>query len=418
MGVSPMFFFFLVIPAKAGIQKKLKPRSLSVSYATSCKTNLQLDSRDCVFILVVFIVREIIMASKNFYSPLAWCLALICLVSPSWADEPLAITGLGKYSMPTGTPGGLSGITWAGGNSYYVVEDSGSRMYPLTVNLNVSGTVASTSLGSSVTLAGSEDIEGVAYDSSSSSLYVSGETDATIKQYNPAGGAAASTVTVPAVFTGYRTNYSLESLAMRSGNLEMWTANEEALANDGPLSSSTAGTVVRLQKFTRATVNDSFTAAGQWAYQTDPHTGTPAIGTPRSGVSDMCVLPNGKLLVLERELGGTGALPTFRNRIYEIDLDGATDTSAITALDGATYVLAAKTRLWEANFGITDNFEGMCLGPKLADDSYSMLLISDGDSPLAKSLYALKITGTVPEPTSLGILAMSLLAMLRRRAGR
>jgi len=131
--------------------------------------------------------------------------------------------------MPTGTPGGLSGITWAGGNSYYVVEDSGSRMYPLTVNLNVSGTVASTSLGSSVTLAGSEDIEGVAYDSSSSSLYVSGETDATIKQYNPAGGAAASTVTVPAVFTGYRTNYSLESLAMRSGNLEMWTANEEAL---------------------------------------------------------------------------------------------------------------------------------------------------------------------------------------------
>ena len=343
------------------------------------------------------------------------CLAL--------AGDPLSISGVGIYSLGPGAPEGLSGITYAGTNQYYAVNDSGALMYPLTINLNAtSGAISSASVGSSVTLAGT-DLEGMAYDAPNNSLYVSDETGATVKEYNLSGGNL-STVNVPTIFASYRTNYSLESLSMRADGLQMWSANEEALydlgtgVDDGPLSTTLTGTIIRLQRFTRTTVGGSWTANGQWAYHTDPISGTPTVptGLERSGVSDLCVLPNGKLLVLERELGGSGTFPDFRNRIYEVDHAGATDVSAITSLNGAVYTPVSKSMLWGGDF-LTDNFEGLCLGPQLDNGAYSLLMVSDGDGPASESLYSLQLGGEVPEPATLGLLGLAAFCLLvfRRR---
>jgi hypothetical protein len=140
-------------------------------------------------------------------------------------------------------------------------------------------------------------------------------------------------------------------------------------------------------------VQAAWTASGQWAYVSDPISGIPLFGSgsERSGVADLCVLPDGKLLVLERELGGS-FVPDFRNRIYEVNTSGATDVSAITALNGATYTPVGKTKRWEADFA-TDNYEGLCLGPRLNGEALSLLLISDGDGEAGEKLYALKLTG-------------------------
>ena len=185
----------------------------------------------------------------------------------------------------------------------------------------------------------------------------------------------------------------------QAGGQSLWTANEEALygtstlgvtIDDGGISTSSYGTIVRLQKF-----NSSLNPSGQWAYKVDQHKGDPFSGTPASGVSDLCVLPDGKLLVLEREVGGF--IPSFRNRIYQVDFTGATDVSGDHTLhDFPESEMVTKTLLWEGNFGLNNNFEGLCLGEQLDNDNdYSLLMISDGDGTPNESLYALRLSGDI-----------------------
>jgi len=341
-------------------------------------------------------MASLIGQENGWIGELALIVLCVAWASVAQAEQPLTISAVGVFN-PTGAPEGLSGIAYAGGSQYYAVDDSGALMHPLTIDLNTAtGAITSASFASAVTLAGS-DLEGIAYDHAGASVYVSDESGATIREYSLTG-LNLSTVFVPTVFDSYRSNFSLESLTIRAGGHEMWTANEEALFNtgngvdDGSRSSSSTGSVVRLQRFTRTTPADPWIANGQWAYQTDPHSGATIVGGERSGVSDLMVLPNGKLLVLEREFGGL--LPNFRSRVYEVTLTGATDTSSITSLNGAAYNLATKSLLWQGDFAL-DNFEGLTLGPRLDNGAFSALLISAGDDQPHESLYSLILAGTV-----------------------
>ncbi len=328
--------------------------------------------------------------------------------------QTLEIKSVEKYNI-SGMPEGLSGLTWASGNQYYAIEDSGARLHPLTIQINsATGAVTSASFSSYITLSGS-DLEGVAYNAANNSVYVSDESGATIKEYNLTG-TYLSSVNVPDVYNNYRSNLSLESLSLQTGHLSMWTANEEALTVDGPRSTTSNGTVIRLQKF-----NSSLVPAGQWAYITDPLTGEGPDDENYEcgGVSDLCVLPNGKILLLERELDITGYLfgvpiPKFHSRIYEVEFTGADDVSGINSLVGASYTPLIKHPLWEESF-LLANFEGLALGPELDNGDYSLLLISDGDSGLDKSLYSLQLIGDVPEPASASLLLLGAMAILRRR---
>ncbi len=344
---------------------------------------------------------------------------LFCVVISSFCYAQLSITDVGKYNIlgvPTDQEG-LSGITWAGGSRYYAVEDSGGRLHKLTINIDLSTgqIIGNPTDDSQVTLSGRTDLEGIAYIGNGE-VYVSDETGATITKYNTSGGNSIGAVNVPDIYTAYRSNKSLESLTINPSKTIMWTANEEALngttnnevnVDDGPEASSSTGTVVRLQKFVRN--GDNWITSGQWAYETEAVQGL----SGNRGVSDLCVLPSGQVLVLEREAYWNGSLwgdtIDFRNAIYLIDLADATDVSDITSLNGASYTTVSKELLWSKTFD-NDMYEGICLGPQLNDGSYSLLLISDGDTidpPLGdnqdvnESIYALEISGVIPEPTVL-----------------
>jgi hypothetical protein len=322
---------------------------------------------------------------------------LTSIANPLPTVGAISITSVGGV-VRNSTDEGLSGLTFAGGTQYYAINDSGALLHPMTIVVDPgSGAISSHSFGSTVALIGI-DTEGVAWDPSSAGVWVSDEWGATIKRFSTNGAHQAS-VTVPNVYASYRSNFSFEALSMRGDSLELWTANEEALYNasagvdDGSLSTTSAGSVVRLQRFTRLSVHDAWSADGQWAFRTDSISGIPAFGSGSelSGVVDLCVLPDGTVLVLERELGGS-FIPGFRSRIYEIDTGAATDVSAIASLSGATYTLVTKTLRWGQDFA-TDNYEGLCLGPRLNDGSVSLLMISDGDGGADDSLYALKLSG-------------------------
>ena len=327
---------------------------------------------------------------RLLFTPL--CLAL--------ADPPAAsawsITAVGEVSRAA-TPTGLSGLTYAGGTLYYAVNDSGALIYPMSIGINLgTGSITSNISGAGVTLSGA-DLEGIAYNPAGNSVWVSDETGATIKEYSTSG-SLRGTVPVPANQLAYRGNFSLEALTVRGDGLEMWTSNEEALSNsvysvnDGPLSSKSAGSVVRLTRFIRPDVQAAWTASGQWAYLTDPIEGDPYQNSQRSGAADLCVLPDGTLLVLEREMSVKTFFPTFRARIYAVTFTGATEVSGITSLNGASYAKVAKTRLFDANTFFS-NYEGLCLGPRLNDGSLSLVMIADGDDSADETLYALKLSG-------------------------
>lgn len=313
----------------------------------------------------------------------------------AFGQAPLTITEAGLFTRAP-EPAGLSGIAYAGGDRYFSVNDSGGTLHPMTIKIDfATGSITGCVVEAAVALGG-VDLEGVAYDPANGSVYTSDEADASIRQHTVTGEYRGA-LPVPANLTAFRNNFSLESLSMRGNGLELWTCNEEALynatlgVNDGSLSTTTQGSLVRLTRFARQDVHAPWAFTGQWAYRTDPIRGNILPGVSRSGVADLCALPDGSLLVLEREFS-VDFFHSFKTRIYRVAIGGATDVTALDSLSGATFTPVEKTLLWDRNTAFM-NFEGICLGPRLDDGSLSLVLISDGDDEAYEALFALKLAG-------------------------
>lgn len=318
------------------------------------------------------------------------------------ASAALSITTVSQAARPSSSTYGaeqISGITYAGGDLYYAVDDNDVKLYPIMLKINRdTGSLASgtngMSIGTGVVMSGSHDMEGCAFDPASGKVWISQETSALIREFDPAMGTLLRSAPVPAIQKQYAGNYSLEALTISGDGMTMWTANEEALKVDGELATNSVGSVVRLTRFTRAAVHDNWTPNGEWAYVTEP-IGSVKDEHTRSGVSGLCALPDGTLLVLERRCyNPEGFFPDFQVRIYQVDFTGADDVSSIASLKTATYKKVSKTQLWEYHHGNNmPNYEGMCLGPSLNDGSCVIVLVSDGGSYAEEGVFVLKLTG-------------------------
>ena len=110
----------------------------------------------------------------------------------------------------------------------------------------------------------------------------------------------------------------------------------------------------------------------------------------------MVALDGGDLLSLENILQGdaAGATETII-RVYHVSLAGATDVSApefSSGLIGREYQPVGKRLLIELRLGGTEsNYEGMCLGPRLANGDYSLLLVRDNNAGSDQSIHALRL---------------------------
>lgn len=334
---------------------------------------------------------------------IALCAALLAATGA----EALTVTRVSQVTRPSSSTYGaeqISGITWAGGNLYYAVDDADKKLYPLTLDIGADGSLAPSNItiGAGVTMSGADDMEGCAFDPASGKVWVSMEkynanTSASVWEYDPETGTCLRTAPVPALQQQCYDNYSLEALTLSGDGLTMWTCNEESLKCDGTNSTLTAGTTVRLTKFTRSRLGADWVCNGEWAYLTEPiaeNSSQYLASSARCGVSALTALPDGTLLVLERGYRGWGSLADdFKNYIYAVDFSGATEISGIASLKNATDVVRVKkTKLWSDMELKAVNYEGMCLGPRLSDGSVVLVVVADGGSGGNEKIMTLKLT--------------------------
>ena len=310
------------------------------------------------------------------------CAALLLVLSFAAiaATEIEGVPGQDSFSFEYRGATDFSGLTWAGGSDYFTVSDKVRAIFPMTIAVDpASGKILSASIGAAMPVKTKlADFEGIAFVADTKRLYVSAETGNGIFGFD-LRKRTVTPVAVPPIFSQARNNKSLESLTYDSTVKNFWTANEEALACDGPVSASGQGTTVRLQRF-----DSRFRAAGQFAYVTDASSFRAFGGG--TGVSDLALLPNGELLVLERVVGAFG----LSMKIFRAELRGASDISKVPALEGADYKPAGKKLIF-SRATLTGNFEGLALGPKLADGWRSLILIADSGGGTTHVLMPLRI---------------------------
>lgn len=285
-------------------------------------------------------------------------------------------------------PGNYSGVTHIGGDEYAVVSDksgtNGFFIFKIVTDSITGDVVSVTDCGFHGNDKPNSDLEGIAYNPVTNTLFISSEADNAITEYSLRGDTTGRRIAVPDVFKHATGNAGLESLSYNVHTGLYWTVNESTLTCDGLQATSTnkIRNRLRLQSF-----SDDLSPLNQYAYLMDEPLADKAAQNYAMGVSEVLALDNGHLLVLERELYvPRQKIGAFVNcKIYEVDPSVAQPVSADTPLTASSpYMDKHLIYSWRTNITLLDysfaNYEGMCLGPFLKDGSRVVILISDSQN--------------------------------------
>lgn len=290
-----------------------------------------------------------------------------------------------QVSFPATVPAGnYSGITWLGGNEYAVVDDKAKSDGFFIFHINIDPDTGVISHAYSNEFRSSEyanrDMEGIAFFPKDTTIFISGEDGNRIMEYKlKTGKRTGRELNVPDSLRDSAPNYGFESLTYNTVQHHFWTVSESTLPIDGKPSTllEKKENVLRLLCF-----DDRFEMIGMYAYLMD---GPEAKATSSSGychgVSDLCALDDGRLLVMEREL----FVPNLKvgawvnNKIYVVD-----PTKKMTSGFIEKKLLTSFKTKFTGIKNTLANFEGMCLGPKLNDGRQTLVLVSDSQNQYKK----------------------------------
>jgi hypothetical protein len=202
-------------------------------------------------------------------------------------------------------------------------------------------------------------------------------------------------------------NYNFESLAFDSVRQYLWTIPESTLRKDGQPATPQNGLANRLRLMRlnwgkikenrnkeEYSEQESSKKASRYmtayAYQMDQPSTHKKADIYVMGVSELCALPDGQLLVLERE----AFIPKIKIgafckcKLYQINPLNSEEFALKEKFSSDTPFL--KKRLlteWKTGLSLSKrsfaNYEGMCLGPKLEDGSQVVILLSDSQDQYA-----------------------------------
>ena len=291
-----------------------------------------------------------------------------------------------QVEFPATVPAGnYSGITWLGGNEYAVVCDKARAdgFFIFHINIDPDTGVISHAYNNEFRSSGyaNRDMEGIAFMPKDTTIFISGEGDNSIKEYElKTGKYTGRELNVPDSLRQSAPNYGFESLTYNAKQRHFWTVSESTLPIDGKPSSlkNKHQNVLRLLCFD----DSSLDMVGMYAYLMDyPEATAESSNGYCHGVSDLCALDDGRVLVMEREL----FVPPLRigawvnNKIYVVD-----PTEKMTGKFIEKKLLVEFKTKFTGFKNTFANFEGMCLGPKLNDGRQTLVLICDSQNQLKK----------------------------------
>lgn len=202
-------------------------------------------------------------------------------------------------------------------------------------------------------------------------------------------------------------NYNFESLAFDPVHQYLWTISESTLRKDGQPATPQNGLANRLRlmrlnwgKMKEDSNKEEYSEQVSskkdsrymmtYAYQMDQPSTHKKADIYVMGVSELCALPDGQLLVLERE----AFIPKIKIgafckcKLYLINPLNSEVFSMKEKFSSDTPFL--KKRLlteWKTGLALSKrsfaNYEGMCLGPMLEDGSQVVILLSDSQDQYA-----------------------------------
>lgn len=282
--------------------------------------------------------------------------------------EPMKRVKLRKAEMPSGQ---YSGIANMSDTIYAVVHDKSDDVFFLTISSNLKEIQHST-VNAGI---GKRDAEGIAYNPSTATLFIAGEADQRIIEYTAEGQPTGRELTIPKEFSKseIRPNAGFESLTYNAATNHFWTTTEQGLKSE-PI-----GTVTLLSFDGTTLLPDA-----RYRYQCDEprcHKPTSSPSTYYAyGIPDLLALDDGTLIVMEREL-----------YVPKKKVGGWCTTKLyhFTPADGTKRLLNQFTthlRLTQINLA---NYEGICVGPTLADGTPTIMLINDSQGGAGNSVARL-----------------------------
>ncbi len=331
-----------------------------------------------------------------------------------------SINFIGNVNFETGFTvegtnfGGISGLAYDNVNQiYYGLSDdrsqfSNARFYTLDIDLT-DGSLDNGDISfNGVTILLNEnnnpfpnngiDPEGIAL-TSRGTLFISSEGNANtlldpfVNEFS-LSGQQFNSLTVPEKFlptedqsSGIRNNQAFESVTITPDERYLYTAVENALWQDGTNSTLEDESAVRILQYDLETGEPS----KEFLYFTDPipNDSNPPGGFADNGLVELLAIDNtGTFLALERSFAaGVGN----NIRLYEVNLQGATDISQFDSLavdpdnpnNGLFDVDAVAQKRLLIDFdqlGITlDNSEALAFGPTLPNGNQSLIVVSDNN---------------------------------------
>lgn len=189
--------------------------------------------------------------------------------------------------------------------------------------------------------------------------------------------------------TEFYDNYNFESATFDSANNKLWTINESTMRRDGKPATTQDphNNILRLISFDWT---DRSKKPVAYLYRMDMPTTMKKAQTYAMGVSELCALPDGKLLVLERE----AFIPNVKMgafcqcKLFVVDPSVETPYALDKDVEvGAPYVSKRLLTSWRTTISVVNqtwaNYEGMCLGPKTEDGGQVVVLVSDSQDGYA-----------------------------------
>lgn len=184
--------------------------------------------------------------------------------------------------------GNYSGITALGNNRYAVVSDKSETEGFFILHIetdSVKGRITSLeNEGFQSSGLPNRDIEGICYRPTTNTVFISGEKDNEVYEYTLDGKRTGQRLEMPDIFKKAGHNYGLESLTYDRKRHLFYTTSERVLEGDS---------LLRIQSF-----SDNLKPGFCYYYKPDE----PISKKHFYGVSELCALEDGRLLVLERQI--------------------------------------------------------------------------------------------------------------------